>query len=157
MTWETRLLDHLAEHVATETLVLDAYEDLARTAGSAYVEYLVRLIADDERRHHRIFTELTNTLRSQTGDRAGDARVPEVTDEPTDDDFLALTERFIDMERRDAVQLERLRRELRTADDDGLWSLLVDMMHLDTQKHLRILHFIRDRSLNRRSRTPTPD
>jgi len=181
MTWETRLLDHFAEHVATEALVLDSYEELARSAGSAYVEYLVRLIADDERRHHRIFTELTNTLRSQTGSDAAGPGVPGVTDEPTGDDFLALTERFIAMERRDAVELERLRRELRGAGrspggggaggngadagtpdgdggdggadaGDGLWGLLVDMMHLDTQKHLRILNFIRDRSLERRRR-----
>jgi hypothetical protein len=150
MTWETRLLDHFAEHVATEALVLDSYEDLARSAGSAYVEYLVRLIADDERRHHRIFTEITNTLRSQMGGSADAPQVPGVADAPTGDEFLAVTERFIEMERRDAVELERLRGELQAVGDTGLWGLLVDMMHLDTQKHLRILHFIRDRSIERR-------
>lgn len=149
--WEIRLLDHFAEHVATEALVLTSYEELARSSGSAYVEYLVRLIADDERRHHRIFTELTNTLRGYVEPTGGDA-VPAVADAPTDDGFMAATERFIEMERRDAVELDRLRRELGSVPGTTLWSLLVDMMHLDTQKHLRILHFIRDRSLERRVR-----
>ena len=46
-------------------------------------------------------------------------------------------------EARDARELKRLQRELRDVKDTTLWSLLVDLMQRDTQKHIAILRFVR--------------
>ena len=54
---------------------------------------------------------------------------------------IDLTEQLIQKEQQDGHELERLQRELRDVKDTTLWSLLVDLMERDTQKHIAILRF----------------
>jgi hypothetical protein len=56
-----------------------------------------------------------------------------------------LTDRFLAFERQDARDLERLAKALEPVKDTTLWHLLVSLKRAETEKHIRILRFIRDR------------
>ena len=62
--WEDDLYRHLSTHVAAEIDLLSAYKNAAEESKSAAFSYLANLIIEDERRHHRVFEELSNALRS---------------------------------------------------------------------------------------------
>ena len=57
-----------------------------------------------------------------------------------------LTEGLLRKEREDERELKRLALDLRSSKDSTLWSLLVDLMQRDTQKHIAILRFVEKRT-----------
>lgn len=144
--WEAALLDHLTEHITTEAELLAEYRDSAEQAGVDYVSYLFSLILEDEARHHRLFGELANALRAQV-ERDPGSKVPLVTRAADAEALLAVTERLLDAEKGDARELKRLarRKDLRQMRGHSLWPLLIELMRHDTEKHQKILRFIRDR------------
>jgi hypothetical protein len=56
--------------------------------------------------------------------------------------LLEPTERFLEAERDDRAQLRRLRKELKPARSNTLWPLMVELMEIDTDKHIRILEYL---------------
>lgn len=142
--WETELLAHLTDHVRREAELLDSYRSLADETGSAFVSYLVTLLAEDEARHHRLFGDMVDTLRAKRDTNLAPA-VPLLMNVVHAPELLAATERFLEAERDDAAELKRLARALRHVPGADLWSLLVELMARDTRKHQRILRFLRSR------------
>jgi hypothetical protein len=59
--------------------------------------------------------------------------------------ILGPTERFLDAEREDRAHLRDLHKTLGAARDETLWQLITDLMALDTEKHVKILEYLRDR------------
>jgi hypothetical protein len=55
---------------------------------------------------------------------------------------LAATQDLLAKEREDLQELKRLRKELRDTKDVTLWSVLVELMELDTTKHITTLRFV---------------
>jgi rubrerythrin len=144
--FEERLYQHFSQHVAEEKDLIDAYRALAERTDSKAFGYLARLIVEDEARHHRMFSELMNAVRADVEVRDVDPQVPRLGRWGSDPQaVLAATESFLRCERDDARQLRRLAKETRDFRDTTLWSLLVELMHADTDKHIRILEFVRDR------------
>jgi hypothetical protein len=141
--WDERLLALFDEHVSGELGLLEAYMDL-RDKSPEHVRYLVDLILNDEMRHHQIFGELANHVRSGIDFRDYEPQVPLLRrDSATSGELVEATERFLAFEHDDAKSLRKLQKELRPVRDTTLFSLLVQMMELDTQKHIAILEFIR--------------
>jgi rubrerythrin len=140
--WDEHLLRHFHEHVEGEQELLEAYAEF-RDAAPEHVRYLVELILDDEARHHRLFQELVNRLKSDIDYKDYGPKVPYLTKERADrTSLLAATQRLLDFEREDEKSLERLHKELRPVQDTTLFSLLVELMQLDTKKHIAMLKFI---------------
>ena len=140
--WDEQLLAHFEEHVEGELGLLEAYLELRD--GPEHVRYLVDLILNDEARHHQMFTELVNRLRSDIDFRDYEPKVPYLRRDPADTAALMeATDRFLAFEREDLKSLHRLEKELRPVRDTTLFSLLVEVMELDTKKHIAILEFIR--------------
>ena len=140
----TMVLQMLETHGEREGTALASYERVAgeSSAGGA-VQYLVRLILEDERRHHRVFAEMANELKSFVWELDVEPRVPVMVDH-SDPELLAETERLLAFEKSDAKELRQLRKILRHAPPSSLQPLLVDLMLHDTAKHISILEFIRD-------------
>ena len=65
------------------------------------------------------------------------------------DQILAETERFLEFEKQDNKDLERLAKELKDVRNTTVWELLLRIMQQDNEKHRRILEFIRDRARER--------
>jgi hypothetical protein len=141
--FEYDVLDLLESHGAREGALLETYRQVAEesAAGDA-VGYLVRLIVEDEERHHRVFTEMANKIKSLVWEVDVEPKVPAMAPR-SDPRLLAETRRLLAFEIEDAKQLRKLRKALRGSPKSWLHPLLVDLMLHDTAKHIAILKHIR--------------
>ena len=141
--WWVRISHAFATHVRDERYVLDRYEELALGTEDAGTRFLLELILADEHRHHEVFERLAAASTA-----AGDAEAVPRAPHPPEREIPALleqTRRFLEFEREDAASLKALAHELRPARTESLWRLLVELMELDTEKHLRILGYLEAR------------
>ena len=147
-TWEQQLYDHVAAHVASEVEILESYAELATDDRlSPAFRYLAQLILADERRHHEMFKELAASIEHTSQLDVEGAPLPPVAGLRADRDrVVELTRRLIEMEEHDARELKHLSKELKDVRDTTMWALVVDLMRDDTEKHLKILRFMRDRA-----------
>ncbi|HUZ09153.1 MAG TPA: hypothetical protein VMU76_03200 [Acidimicrobiales bacterium] len=142
--WERDLWDHLTGHVRAERSLLETYSAIARETQSKAFGYLVNLLLEDEIRHHRMFTELAGSLKSEAELGGKAPSVPHMDLAQADSAaVLEATGHLIEQEEQDARELHKLQRELRDVKDTTLWSLLVDLMERDTEKHIALLKFVK--------------
>ena len=141
--WESDLFRHLTLHMQNEGELLARYKTLSEQADAEYITYLVGMIFEDEIRHHRLFTELVNALRSAV-ERTDESSVPLVRNVANPEELRAATSELLDRERADARELKRLSKELRDLRGTSVWPVLVEVMERDTEKHQSILAFIKD-------------
>jgi hypothetical protein len=139
----TEVVKAIDRHGKEESELLTRYERFAEHSASPVAQYLVRLILDEERRHHRILEELANTIAWGS---LGDPTLPELPIVPLrssyDREFCTETRALLRQELRDRKQLRQLRRRLRSYGDAPFWGLLVELMGSDTEKHISILRFL---------------
>lgn len=140
-TVEHALYDLMRTHAEREHAVLVSYEHLAEQSHDEGRRYLIRLIVDDEIRHHRQITEMLNELQSFVSEIDIRPRPPQV-EAHHDPALREATERLLAIEREDAKELRKLRKELRGSKGYEVFPLLVDLMLHDTAKHIEILRFI---------------
>ena len=139
--WWAAIIHAMQAHAREEAQFLEDYERLCEDLSDPGARFLVELILDDERRHHGLWEQMAAAAR---GD--GDDTMP--PPRPTPEDAARLlepTERFLEAEREDRGHLRELEKQLRPAKDETLWQLVVDLMRLDTEKHVKILEYLRDR------------
>lgn len=142
--WEQKLYDHLVNHVENERDLLVAYQQAAAESHSEAFRYLAALIIEEELRHHRMFSELADSLRTDVEVRPEHPAVPRLDRWGADPEYLVeLTEKLLEREHQDAAELRGLSKDLRDLKDTTLWQLLVRLMEADTQKHIEILSFVR--------------
>lgn len=133
------LVTLLARHGSEEGRILAEYEALGADTEDAAARYLVHLILEDERRHHRMLAEIATAMAWDT--LGGESAVPALGWRP-DEALAAATHRLRAYEEQDRDELQALRRKLRPFEVTTLWGLLVDLMILDTEKHATILRFL---------------
>jgi hypothetical protein len=135
-----KLVELIAQHGAEEGALLAAYESLAGDSPDSGVRYLVNLILEDEHRHHRLLAELGYAMAWGIGEPPVDAvpRRPRSVTGP----LLEQTRRLRQAEEEDYRALTDIKRRLRPFADTTLWSLVIDLMLLDTKKHATILRFL---------------
>jgi rubrerythrin len=150
--WEQELFDHFRFHIEHEDELIAAYGELAASTTVPGFGYLAKLILADEQRHHQLFADLAETIEAEAESLADGSAVPSISVRRLSEDerqrILALTDRFLALERDDARDLEHLAKKLKVVKDTTLWHLLVELMRDDTQKHIRMLRFIRDHVRN---------
>lgn len=143
-SWDRKALAHIEAHLQRETGVVNGYESLVGTTSGA-IAYLLNQVISDEYRHHHVLAELAKAVGSATGRPGYQAsEVPEPTPlaEETRVKLLAETRRFIDVEKDDEKDLQQLISDLRPVKTRTIWPLLVELMALDTEKHLKVLRRI---------------
>lgn len=140
-----KLFTELGEHEKEEQDILKDYEAAANNAPDAGFRYLMGLIAEDEERHHRLSKamadEVEKSLKWLQGERPLPAMHPTAKER---EELLRQTDRFLRIERDGERQLSDLREHVKSL-HAGLLELIVSMMSVDTQKHIRILKYIKDR------------
>jgi hypothetical protein len=136
------LVELLSRHGSEEGAILDSYVDFAEKSNDGSVKYLINMILDDERRHHRLLAEMANAIAWSDIKANPEPSTPALTGGLTASlsDLIAQLLRF---ERKDAHELKRLRKRLRPFSATTMWALLVDLMILDTKKHTTILRFLK--------------
>lgn len=139
--WWVRITHALESHVREESHFLDAYEELCQAVEDPGTRFLIDLILADERRHHDLFALLAASARGDDG------RPTLVSPDPSAEEarrILDPTARFLEAEHEDREHLRKLAKELDGV-ADSLWRLLIDLMDLDTRKHVAILEYLKGR------------
>jgi hypothetical protein len=139
---EYRVIAMLKTHGPRESEALAAYQRLAEEADEGAHAYLMGLILEDERRHHRTIEEMLNAVQSFVWDIKVEPSTPDAVPVP-DERFYQETRRLLAFEREDARELRTLKKALRQSKAWSVHSLLVDLMIQDTNKHIKILEYIR--------------
>lgn len=134
------LVSRLAEHGSEEGKLLSEYESLTEATQDRAARYLVSLVMEDERRHHRLLVEMATAMAWGTLDPA-DVGTPALG-WVLDPELVEATRRLREYEERDRKELERLHKQLKPFEETTLWGLIVELLLLDTQKHATILRFI---------------
>lgn len=137
---EQEVVDWINRHGEEEGALLRTYEQIAQESTSPVVRYLVSLIVEDERRHHRVLGDIAHAIAGGGLINPVPA-VPRLVEGAADRELVAQTKTLLASERKDKADLRRLRRRLRSY-SGTIWPLLIDLMLLDTDKHMRILRYI---------------
>lgn len=75
----------------------------------------------------------------------GDPAIPRLDLHLVDGEVVRdLTEQRVAREKADLRELKKLKKDLRDFKDTTLWSLLVDLMLRDTEKHIALLGFVEE-------------
>jgi len=139
------LVSHLEQHGSDEGELLAIYEDLVENSSDQGSRYLINLILEDERRHHRLLVEMANAMAWGDPSVSPERATPAIS-RSVDADLLTLTKKLRRAEEADHRKLRRMRRRLRPFAKTTMWALIVDLMMLDTKKHATILRFLERRN-----------
>lgn len=140
--WAREVLDHVTNHVEQERGLLEEYTKVAEGTESKALAYLVHILLEDERRHHRLFAELATSLKNAVDWSQVGPAVPAMDFHQSDRAAIRdVTNRLLQHEEADARELKRLHQELGNVKDTTLWGVLVEIMQRDTDKHIAILRF----------------
>jgi rubrerythrin len=140
-----RLLRAVDTHAAAEADALVQYEYLAQESGDPVIALVLRLILDDEVRHHGLLHRMATTLRDALEWTSSPAALPKgVPKGAVSSADVILAHSLIDEERTGARALRRLARQEKDI-NDGLDCLLLEMMAMDSDKHARLLQFVAQR------------
>lgn len=143
---DEHLLALVESHIHAEASDLEGYRKLAGSSPDPVVAELMRLLVEDEERHHNILTRLAVTLRDDLNwERSPGALPPDRG--PLDVDWrqaLELVKGFIQHERRGVRYLSALVREAQGL-RRWLTALLLETMVLDSQKHEMVLRHVAGR------------
>jgi hypothetical protein len=148
-----RLVQAVERHIALESDTLDKYEELATASGDAVIALVMRLILDDEQRHHGLLTRIATTLRDGLNWTHSPQALPHTSggeDASRAADLADAARALVEEEFTGAQAMRRLARQERGL-DSGLDSLLLEMMALDSEKHAHLLRFV-ERRLAARAR-----
>jgi hypothetical protein len=144
---DAMLMQHLERHLAEEAEILEEYGALADSPDEA-VQYIARLIIDDEQRHHRVLTEMLNRFRSSAWMVEQQPHVPWFTRSTDPRDLKQSVRRLRSVERHDLRQLRKLERRLPFFRRSSINGVLVKALIMDTRKHLLYLQAL-DRLANK--------
>lgn len=142
-TWAESLIRTLQHHMDSERDALTQYGRMAESSPDDHVRFLMRVILEDEVRHHGFFADMITNLRAEM-DRSGDGGLPKMRATEDREALRAKTAELLRLERDDIKELQELRKEIAKVADTSWWSVLIDAMEADNQKHVRMLEFIHD-------------
>ncbi|HKA34893.1 MAG TPA: hypothetical protein VKH64_16895 [Candidatus Binatia bacterium] len=140
-----RLVNEFEAHEYQEGKFLKRYKAVADKTDNGMVKFLLQMIVSDEERHHAITRAMASTLK---GDLTWTSRADAIRglyDLKADKEkLLALTEDFIAIEREGINEYRSLIKESKGYYRD-LFVLLFRSMIRDSEKHVELLEFLRDR------------
>jgi hypothetical protein len=146
------LLQAIERHAAAEAGALDLYAQIGNESGDPAVAVVMRLILDDEQRHHTLLKLIEASLRDALNwSHSPDALpVSAPPDRPVASSLASIVRDLVEDERAGA----RAMRQLASNEKGiaaGLHSTLLEMMALDSEKHAFLLKYVQHR-LEARSR-----
>jgi len=151
-----RLLRVFEAHTAAETDTLVEYRRLAESSPDPTIALLMQLVLEDEERHHGLLARMSSRLHdaldwTHTADALPTDKAPAVNDRTaavTRTATLAAIREFARHEREGAHQLREIAKQQRDL-YGGLFSLILQIMAMDSEKHETILRFIDQRLADR--------
>ena len=143
------LLHAIRTHVDREEASRVGYARLADSGGDQLVRFLMSLVDQDERHHHELLQRMAASLGDTSGGMVDPLpTIPSPSWRPALDE-LAAVEAMIHEERASVCALGELACQ-HVGVYGGLFSMLLDVMALDSRKHQRVLEFIHERMKEQR-------
>ncbi len=144
------LLDVVERHARAEADALEQYVELATASGDPVITLVMRLILEDEERHHGLLRRMGATLRDALCWTHSPAALPpaETPKQPVSTDLAAVARELIAEEHAGARKMRDVANQQKTL-NAGLDSLLLEMMAMDSEKHAHLLEFVHDRLARR--------
>lgn len=142
-TWAEQLIGTLESHMDSERRALTQYGQLADSSPNDHVRFLMKLILEDEVRHHGFFADMVNYLRAEM-EQTRNGALPELRRAEDRRALVAKTKELLELERDDIKDLHDLRKKINKVADVSWWSVILEAMEMDNRKHVRLLEFIRD-------------
>jgi hypothetical protein len=150
-----RLRNAVEAHAKAEAETLGVYEHIAEASGDPVIALVMRLVLEDEERHHGLLKRIEATLSDALNWTHSPAALPSGVPAFTEADRLAaLARELVEEERTGAKILRKLADQQRVI-DGGLPSLLIETMALDSEKHAKLLQFVQ-RRLEQRAASRQP-
>lgn len=139
------LLESIERHVAAESNSLALYEQIKQDSGDPVVALVMGLILEDEERHHGLLRRMEASLHDALNWTHSASALPASSPPGTARarDLAAVARELVAEERSGAHRMRELARNEKGI-DAGLDSLLLEMMAMDSDKHARLLEFVRD-------------
>jgi rubrerythrin len=144
------LLDAVERHAAAEQDALDQYEYIGTASGDPVIALVMRLILDDEERHHGLLKRMEASLSDALNWTHSPSALPAtaIPQQAAANELATVANALIEEEHTGARYLRKLANEEKGI-DAGLHSLLLEMMAMDSEKHARLLKFVHDRLAKR--------
>jgi bacterioferritin (cytochrome b1) len=140
-----RLMKEFESHEAHETAFLRRYREMLETTQNPLVKFLVELIVADEEKHHVVLHAMTSTLEgSLTWTHLQNAIEGLYNLGKEKDEILKLTEDFLRVEKKEIGEYRKLMRATKRY-YQGLFALFLAAMIHDSEKHVEILEFLRQK------------
>ena len=151
------LLEAVERHARAEQDALDEYAFVAEASADPVIALVMRLILEDEERHHGLLRRIEATLRDALDWTHSPSALPvsAVPQQPVPRDLVAITRGLVQEEHSGARMMRDLAQREKGI-DAGLHSLLLEMMAMDSEKHARLLQFVQQRLEQRARSTDGP-
>src|ERR1700694_5028910 len=129
------LLEAVERHARAEQDALAEYAFVAEASADPVIALVMRLILEDEERHHGLLRRIEATLRDALNWTHSPSALPNasIPHEPVARDLVAITRGLVDEERSGARMMRGLAHRENHM-DAGLHSLLLEMMAMDSDK-----------------------
>jgi hypothetical protein len=138
-----RLLGAIERHIQGESSALTEYARLGEASHDAVIGMVMRLILEDEERHHGLLLRIATSLRDALNwTRTADALPSASAAQPPISPELRSVARGLIQEELDGARALRDLAAREKGIDGGLPSLLLEMMALDSEKHAHLLRFV---------------
>jgi rubrerythrin len=138
-------MNEFQAHATHEAAWLADYQAIARESTDPLIRFLLSLIVADEERHHELTVRMISKLkdelawtRSEGARRRGKLKGKKATE------LLSSVESFLGAERKGIKEYEKLKKQSQGLYRDVFALLYATMIH-DSQKHIGILEFLRER------------
>jgi len=140
-----RLTNEFEAHEGHEGKFLLQYKELVKQTANPLIKFLLQLIVSDEEKHHAVSHAMLSTLRGDLNwTRPEDALRGLYNLGAEKDKLLEITEGFIEVERTGIKEYKKLIKESKGYYHDLFVLLFQSMVH-DSEKHVKILEFLRQR------------
>jgi rubrerythrin len=140
-----RLANEFEAHEGQEGSFLKQYKELVGQTDNRMVKFLLQMIISDEEKHHAITHAMLSTLKGDLNWSSPADAIRGLYDLKNEKEkLLGLTENFIRVEKTGINEYKQLIKESKGYYRDLFGLLFRSMIH-DSEKHVEVLEFLRDR------------
>lgn len=140
-----RIANEFETHESQEAKFTQTYKEIAEKSKNPLVKFLLRLIISDEEKHHAVIHAIVSTLKGDlTWTKPEDSIRGLYNLREEKEELLKLTEDFIQLEKEGIKEYKDLIKACKGY-YRGLFVLLLQSMIRDSEKHMEILEFLKQR------------
>lgn len=140
-----RLMNEFTAHELHEAEFIQRYTEIAEKSHNPLVKFLLQLIITDEEKHSALTHAMASTLKGGLTWSRPEGAVSGFYDLGAEkEELLRLTNEFVKLERH---QIKEYKKLIKTCKGyhHGLFVLLLRFMNHDSEKHVEILEFLRNK------------